>query len=485
MSWLLAVCPVLGIIAMAMSLSHLLPVAVAVAVGDGTAGIFLASMTANLAAGGLLWLTTHRARHDLQMREGVLLIILVWVGGALFAAAPLYFGIPGISFTDAYFESMSGLTATGATLLDGLDRLPPSINVWRAELQWLGGMGVIVLVVAVLPMIGVGGRQISKAEIPGPMKDESLTPRMTQTAKGLWMIYVVLTVACLLAYRLAGMSWLDALIHSFTTLSLGGFSSHEASLGFFDSPVIECTAMVFMLLAGINFATHFLAWQRRSPAAYHRDLELPYFLGVLAVSVVLIAAFLWANGVYPDFTATLRHAAFHAVSVGTNTGYATTDYNVWPVFAPLWLMFLGTFVACSGSAGGGIKMIRAMILYRQLYREFIKLSHPNAVNPLKIGPQVVPNQVVFSVLAFLFAWLTTLVSMTLLLTLSGLDAITAFSAIVASLNNIGPGLHQVGPATTFAVLNDFQTWVCTVTMLLGRLELLTVLVILTPAFWRK
>jgi trk system potassium uptake protein TrkH len=342
-----------------------------------------------------------------------------------------------------------------------------------------------VLVVAVLPMIGVGGRQISKAEIPGPMKDESLTPRMTQTAKGLWIIYVVLTAACLLAYRLAGMSWLDALIHSFTTLSLGGFSSHEASLGFFASPVIEGTAMVFMLLAGINFATHFLAWQRRSPAAYQRDLELPYFLGVLAVSAALVAVFLWANGTYPDWLTTLRHAAFHVVSVGTNTGFATTDYNVWPVFAPLWLMFLGTFVACSGSAGGGIKMIRAMILYRQLYREFIKLSHPNAVNPLKIGPQVVPNQVVFSVLAFLFAWLATLVSMTLLLTLSGLDAITAFSAIVASLNNIGPGLQQVGPATTFAVLNDFQTWVCTATMLLGRLELLTVLVVLTPAFWRK
>ena len=485
MSWLLAVCPVLGIIAMAMSLSHLLPVAVSLTLGDGTAGIFLSSMGANFAAGALLWLATRRAQHELQMREGVLLIILVWVGGALFATVPVYFGIPGISFTDAYFETMSGLTATGATLLDGLDRLPPSINVWRAELQWLGGMGVIVLVVAVLPMIGVGGRQISKAEIPGPMKDEALTPRMTQTAKGLWIIYVVLTAACLVAYRLAGMPWLDALIHSFTTISLGGFSSHDASLGYFNSPVIESTAMVFMLLAGINFATHFIAWQQRSPAPYRRDSELPYFLGALAASVAVITVFLWVNGVYPDWTANLRHAAFHTISVGTNTGYATTDYNLWPVFAPLWLMFLGTFVACSGSAGGGIKMIRAIILYRQVYREFNKLSHPSAVNPLKIGNQVVPNQVVFSVLAFFFAWLATLVSMTLLLTLSGLDAITAFSAIVASLNNIGPGLHHVGPATTFAVLNDFQTWVCTATMLLGRLELLTVLVVFTPAFWRK
>jgi len=485
MGWLLAVCPVLGIIAMAMSLSHLLPVAVSIALGDGTTAIFLSSMGLNFAAGTLLWLATRHAQHELKMREGILLIMLVWIGGALFASVPVYLGIAGISFTDAYFETMSGLTATGATLLDGLDRLPPSINVWRAELQWLGGMGVIVLVVAVLPMIGVGGRQISKAEIPGPMKDEALTPRMTQTAKGLWIIYVVLTAACFLAYRLAGMSWLDALIHSFTTLALGGFSSHDASLGYFNSPLIECTAMVFMLLAGINFATHFVAWQQRSLASYRKDSELPYFLGVLATSVAAITAFLWVTGVYPDGMSALRHAAFHTISVGTNTGYATIDYNLWPVFAPLWLMFLGTFVACSGSAGGGIKMMRAIILYRQVYREFSKLSHPNAVNPLKIGNQVVPDHVVLSVLAFFFAWLATLVSMTLLLTLSGLDAITAFSAVVASLNNIGPGLHHVGPATNFAVLDDFQTWVCTVTMMLGRLELLTVLVIVTPAFWRK
>ena len=485
MGWLLAVCPVLGIIAMAMSLSHLLPLATALILQDGTSGIFLSSMALNFAAGALLWFATRHHRHELQMREGILLIILVWTGGALFAMVPLYFGISGISFTDAYFESMSGLTATGATLLEGLDRLAPSINVWRAELQWLGGMGVIVLVVAVLPMIGVGGRQISKAEIPGPMKDEALTPRMTQTAKGLWIVYLALTVACLIAYRAAGMSWLDALIHSFTTLSLGGFSSHDASLGYFNSPLIEGMAAFFMLLAGINFATHFLVWQQRRLVPYRRDSELPYFFGVIGASAALITVFLWANGVYPDWLSAFRHAAFHTISVGTNTGYATTDYNLWPVFAPLWLMFLGTFVACSGSAGGGIKLIRAMILFQQVFREFNKLSHPSAVAPLKIGGQTVPNQVVFSVLAFFFAWLATLVSMTLLLTLSGLDAITAFSAIVASLNNIGPGLHQVGPATNFSVLSDFQTWVCSATMLLGRLELLTVLVVITPAFWRK
>jgi hypothetical protein len=310
----------------------------------------------------------------------MVLITLVWVGGALFACVPLLAGL-GLSFTDAYFESMSALTATGATLLSGLDSLAPSFNVWRAELQWLGGMGVIVLVVAVLPMIGVGGRQISKAEIPGPMKEEQLTPRMTQTAKGLWMIYFALTFACLIAYRLAGMTWIDALIHSFSTLSLGGFSSHDASIAFFDSVAIEFVAIVFMMLAGINFATHFQAWRARSVSRYRDDSELPYFLAVLAASVAGVTAFLSVQGVYPDWLTTLRYAAFNTVSVATNTGYATVDYAKWPVFAPLWLMFLGTFAACSGSAGGGIKMIRAMVLFQQVQRELARLAHPAAVTP--------------------------------------------------------------------------------------------------------
>ncbi|HEY0339085.1 MAG TPA: potassium transporter TrkG [Burkholderiales bacterium] len=485
MPWLLPTLPVLGLIAMSMSLSHLLPLIVSLATRDGTASLFAVSLCVNFVFGLVLWLATRRNRRELQLREGILFIALVWIGGALFACFPLLFGI-GLSFTDAYFESMSALTATGATLVEGLDRLPPALNVWRAELQWLGGMGVIVLVVAVLPMIGVGGRQITKAEIPGPMKDEQLTPRMTQTAKGLWIVYFALTLACLLAYKMAGMSWLDALIHSFTTLSLGGFSSHDASIAYFDSIAIEIVAILFMTLAGINFATHFRVWQARSLAPAHLDTELPYYLLVLGLSVAGITAYLWFNGVYPSLLTALRYAAFNTVSVATNTGYATVDYAQWkPVFAPLWLMFLGTFVACSGSAGGGIKMIRAIILYRQMYRELNKLAHPSAVSPLKINNRVVPNQVVFAVLAFFFAWLATLVGTTLLLTASGLDVLTAFSASVASLNNIGPGLHEVGPSANFSVLTDFQTWVCSIAMLLGRLELLTVLVVFTPAFWRK
>ncbi|MGZ8203557.1 MAG: TrkH family potassium uptake protein, partial [Burkholderiales bacterium] len=346
MAWLPPILPVLGLIAMAMSLSHLLPIATALALGDGTADVFLASMVLNALVGFVLWLLTRRFRRELQLREGILFVALVWVGGTLFAAVPLLYALE-ISFTDAFFESMSALTATGATLLDHLDDLPPSMNVWRAELQWLGGMGVIVLVVAVLPMLGVGGRQISKAEIPGPMKDEQLTPRMTQTAKGLWIVYFALTAACFLAYWAAGMSWLDALVHSFTTLSLGGFSSHDASIAHFDSVSIELVAIVFMTLAGINFATHFRIWQTRTLRIARYDSELPYYLAVLLLSVIGISGFLWVNNVYPDFATALRYGAFNTISVATNTGYATVDYAQWPVFAPLWLMFLGTFVACS------------------------------------------------------------------------------------------------------------------------------------------
>jgi trk system potassium uptake protein len=484
-AWLLALCPVLGLIAMAMSLTHLLPISVSLALDDGQSGAFLTSMGVNFLVGALLWIATRSYKRELSLREGTLMVVLVWSGGALFASIPLLLTIPGLTFTNAYFEAVSGLTATGATLLVGLDSLPPSVNVWRATLQWLGGMGVIILVVAILPMLRVGGRQVTKAEIPGPMKEEELTPRIAQTAKGLWAIYAALTLACLIAYHAAGMSWLDALIHSFTTLSLGGFSSRDASFAYFDSPLIESVAIAFMLLAGLNFATHFLAWRGRSPRAYLRDPEVRYFALIVAVSVLGIAAFLWSAGVYPSFATALRYASFNIISVGTTTGYASADYGSWPVFAPMWVLFLGTFLSCSGSTGGGIKMIRAMILYQQVYRELQKLAHPNAVVPLKIAHHVVPNQVVFAVLAFFFVWTVALVSMTLLLGWTGLDAVTALSAVVACLNNIGPGLGEVGPAAHYQVLNAFQSWICSFAMLLGRLELFALLVVFTPAFWRK
>jgi trk system potassium uptake protein TrkH len=277
------------------------------------------------------------------------------------------------------------------------------------------------------------------------------------------------------------MSWFDAFVHGFTTISLGGISSHDASLRQFDSVPIELVAIVFMLLGALNFSTHFLAWRKRSLAVYARDPEAYWFAAVIAVSIVGVSLLLWWSGTYEDFSAALRYGAFYVVSLGTTTNYATADYTVWPVFVPLWGLFLGTFVSCAGSTGSGVKMLRAIILYKQVYRELKKLVHPSAAVPLKVGQNVLPNQVVFSVLAFFFIWTAVMVSATLLLAATGVDAITAFSAIAGCLNNIGPGL----PGTDMEPLTDFQTWVCTFVMLLGRLELFAFLVVFTPAFWRK
>ncbi len=484
MTSVFTVAPLLGLIAMVMSLWHLVPLAVSTGLDDGAALAFAQSMALNSAAGYVLWLATRRFRRDLKPRDGITLVVFAWVGGAAFATVPLLLSIPDLSFTDAYFEAMAGLTASGGTVLTGLDRMPPSINVWRGELQWLGGLGILVLAVAILPLLGLGGRQIYRAEIPGPMKDARMTPRIKETAKVLWAVYVVLTVLCFLAYGAAGMDWIDALVHAFTTMGLGGFSSHDASIGYFNSPAIEVVAIIFMLVAGINFATHFVAWRGRSISAYGKDPEAITYLFLLSASVLLIGGYLWMHGVYPDLATSIRYAAFNTISVATTTGFSTTDYGVWPSLAPLWLLFLGTFATCSGSTGGGIRMIRAIVLYRQTYRNMVHRLHPSAIVPVKVAGQVIPGRIIFDVLAFFFAWTATLVLATLLLAATGLPPLTALSAAVASLCNIGPGLHEVGPAANFSILSDVQVWICTLTMLLGRLEIFTVVILLTPAYWR-
>ncbi|HWI12849.1 MAG TPA: potassium transporter TrkG, partial [Burkholderiales bacterium] len=457
----LAVAPHLGIIAVTMSGFHLLPIATSLIYRDGSAHAFAASMAVNIAAGGVMWLLTRRYRSSLGPRDGILMVVLAWAGGAAFATLPLLLLIPGLSFTDAYFETVSGLTTTGATVLSNVDKLPPSLNLWRCLLVWLGGMGLIVLAVAVLPLLGVGGRQIMRAETPGPLKDNKLTPRITETAKALWVVYGVISIACLVAYAVAGMTWFDALLHMFSTMGLGGFSSHDASFGYWNSPAIEAVAIVFMMLAGINFGTHFLAFRARSIEPYQRDPELGLFILVTLASCAGIAAYLYLAGTYDRFFPALRYASFNVVSIATTTGFSSVDFNTWPIFAPMWMLFLCSFVSCSGSTGGGVKMIRAQLLAVQVYREFVKLLHPQAVTPLKVRDQVVENKVIFAVLAFMFVYISLIVIMTLMLLATGLDAITAFSAVIACINNTGPGLAKVGPATTYAGLGDFQTWVCT------------------------
>ena len=482
---LAAVLHVLSLIIVLFSACMLVPLGFSFALGDAALYAYDGSFAITLLSGGVLWLATHKARRELQTRDGFLLVALVWTVLPAFATLPLLFYMPGLSFTDAYFEAVSGLTTSGATVLSGLDALPPPINIWRTFLVWLGGMGIIVLTVAILPLLGVGGSQIYKAETPGPMKDTKLTPRITETAKGLWLVYFAISAACLVSLRWAGMTWLDALMHTFSTMGLGGFSSHDASFGYWNSPLIELVTIVFMLAAGINFGTHFLALRKRSLRSYAADPEAKWFLIVLLGSVAGIAWYLLGNGVYADYWTALRYAAFNVVSIATTTGFANTDFNLWPPFAPIWMLFLSSFTTCSGSTGGGMKMIRAMILFKQVFRELLRIIHPKIYNPVKLSGQPLENNVVFAVLAFVFVYVSCIIVMTLAMVASGLDLITGFSAVVACMNNMGPGLNQVGPATTYEVLNDFQTWVCSFAMLLGRLELFTLLVVLTPAFWRK
>jgi trk system potassium uptake protein TrkH len=480
----LPVVRVFGVLLTCFSFAMLVPLAVSWFAGDGASSAYDEAFLVTLTTGLCLWWAARNETGELKTRDGFLMVVLVWTVLPAFACLPLMLHL-GISFTDAYFEAVSGLTTTGSTVLPNLDKLPASINLWRGLLVWLGGMGLIVLAVAVLPLLGIGGRQMFKAEAPGPMKDSQLTPRMAQTAKGLWTVYAAITTACILSFRVAGMSWFDAVMHSFSTMGLGGFSSHDASFGFWDSPAIEVVTVVFMLFAGMNFATHFLVIHGRTLNPYRHDPEARWFLLVTIGSVLGIAAYLWQSGTYPEFTTALRFAAFNVVSIATTTGFANTDYNLWPIFAPLWMLFLCSFATSAGSTGGGIKMIRALILYKQVYRELVRAMHPSVVWPVRICGHAIEQNILSAVLAFGFAYMCTIVALTLVMTFTGLEVVTAFSAIVASINNTGPGLNQVGPATTYEILTDFQTWICTFAMLLGRLELFTLLVVLTPAFWRK
>ena len=481
----LPILAVLGGILMLFAFAMLVPLAFAYFGHDGALMAYDEAILLTFGCGLLLFLACRRYKRELQPRDGFLLVSLVWAVLPAFGALPLMVYLPDLSFTDAYFEAVSGLTTTGSTVLTGLDALPTSINVWRCLMVLIGGMGILVLAVAILPLLGVGGSQLFKAETPGPMKDQKLTPRIAETARGLWVVYFAIAAACFFAYRVAGMGWADAFMHMCSTMGLGGFSSHDASFGQFDSPAIEAVAIFFMLIAGVNFALYFVAWKRRSLLCVWRDTEARLFVATMVVSVLGIAAFLAANAVYPTFGEALRHAAFNVVSIATTTGFASVDYAQWPIFAPVAMLFLCCFATCAGSTGGGIKMIRALLLLKGARRELRRIVHPRAVVPVTLGSAVVDAQVLSSVLAFMLFYGAVMVAATMLLLFSGLDVVTAFTAVIASINNTGPGLGGVGPAGTYQGLTDFQTWVCSITMLLGRLELFSILVLFTASFWRK
>ncbi len=482
---MLAVINVLGSMLMLFSVTYLLPIVTSLIYADGLFLDFVYAAVGCLAAGAGSVFATRKHRRELRSRDGFLLVTLGWIFMSAIATVPLLIALPGLTFTDAFFETMSGLSTTGATVLTGLDSMAPSLNLWRHALNWYGGMGIIVLVVAILPMLGVGGMQLYKAETPGAVKDEKLTPRITQTARALWFVYFLITVACIVSLHLAGMNWFDAICHSFATLALGGFSTYDASVGHFDSPAIEAVLIVFMLISAMNFARHFIAWQQKSLRTYATDVEAKAMLLIVGISTMGVALYIWWHGVYPSFWTALRHTAFNLVSIATDCGFVSQDYAAWPMFAPMVILLLSCYCANTGSTGGGIKMFRTLVLFRQAQRELFLLVHPAAVTPVKIGGQVVANKIVFAVLAFVVLYFGTVVTLTFMLLASGLDFISSVSAVIACINNAGPGLGVVGPASNYQGLTDFQTWVCSLAMLLGRLEIFSMLVLFTPTYWRK
>lgn len=475
---------ILGVLLIIFSVTLVPPAVFSYFYEDGALGAFVIAFFTTLVTGGGLWLFNNRVSRDIRYRDGFMVVVLFWTVLAVVGAIPLYLiETPTMGFTDALFESMSGLTTTGATVIQNIEQLPESIRYYRQQLQWLGGMGIIVLAVAVMPMLGVGGMQLFRAETPGPMKDTKLTPRITETAKALWYIYLGLTVVCALSYWLAGMGWFDAIGHSFSTVAIGGFSTHDDSLRYFDSAAIDTVAIVFMLISGINFALHFTAWRTRSLAAYLQDNEVVVFLvGVFAASVMVIAV-LSSFGTFDHSGELIRQGLFQTVSIATTTGFTTGGYHWWPSFLPVFLILLSFIGGCAGSTAGGIKVIRIVLLYRQWRREIIRLIHPNAMLPLKLGGKPVSDGVSNAVWAFFSLYMLSFAVLGVVMSATGQDWITAFSAVAACLNNLGPGLGDV--AQNYSGISMSGKWVLCISMLLGRLELFTLFVLFSVSFWRS
>lgn len=481
----LGISQLLGIILLLLAGALLIPIGWSLAVADGALDSLLLAFAGTVAAGLVLWLPVRRAKADLNARDGCLLVVLASIVLACWSAVPFLLHLDGLSFSAACFETLSALTTTGATRLPNLESLPQSLNLWRHLLQWLGGLGIIVLGVAILPLLGVGGMQLFRADTPGPMKESRLAPRVTQTGRYLWSVYAVLTVLCLLSLKLSGMDWFDALCHALSTVSLGGFSTRDANIAAFDSPAIEMVLMVFMMLSAINFTTHFLVFRQGSLQAYGRDTEARWVLFAVILSILLLMAvqLIRSNGELPGET--LRHVAFATVSNATTGGFQSVSESSWPSFAGLWLLLLSSVVASSGSTGGGIKMVRTLILVKQTLRELLRMSHPRAVRPLMLGVHAIAPPVVLAVLGFMLLYGVTLIGLTLLLVASGMDTGAAFGGMLACLNNNGPGLAPFGLAPDYHQLTELQTWTFSFAMLAGRLELLIVFVMATPSFWRR
>jgi trk system potassium uptake protein TrkH len=475
---------ILGLMLVMFSLTMLPPIGVAFYYGDGHWHPFLSAFFIVAVIGLALWLPVRRVRRDLRLRDGFLVVAVFWLFLGLAGATPLLISdVPALSFTDAVFEAVSGFTTTGATVIVGLDDLPKSLLYYRQQIQWLGGMGIIVLAVALLPVLGIGGMSLYKAETPGPFKDQKLTPRITQTAKALWTIYASLTALCALGYLLAGMDLFDAVGHAFATLSTGGFSPHDASFAYFDSAAVDAIATVFMFLGGANFALHFMAIRGRDPRTYLRDTEFKAYFWLLAVLIVGATVYLWLMEEFATLPLALRHASFQVVSIQTSTGFLTSGFAHWPGPLPAFMMLLTVICGCAGSTTGGMKVIRWLIVFRQGVAELKQLVHPSAEIPVKLAGRPVPQRIIGAIAGFFAMYFIVFAALMFLLMMFGLDQVTAWSAIAACLNNVGPGLGEV--AANFRDVPDSAKWVSAIAMLVGRVEIFTFVLLLTPAFWKR
>ena len=462
----------------------LVPTLVSYLYHDSAFNAFAGTALATLAGSTAVWAATRKHDRELRPRDGFTLVFLLWLGFAAISALPFYLYFPNIGYTDAFFEAVSGLTTTGATVMSSLDTLAPSLNFWRHMMNWLGGMGIIVLAVAILPMLGVGGTQLFKAEIPGIDKDSKMAPRISQTAKRLWLVYLTFTLLTCMGLKWAGMGWFDAVCHAMSAFSLGGFSTHDASIAFFDSPAIEAVLIAATILGAVNFASHFAMAREKSPKPYWRDEEARAMLTILAASIAAASVYMWQQGYYTPLEA-LRYVGFNFVSIGLANGFANADFATWPLLVTLWMFFLSNVLANTGSMGGGIKMARALVLAKFSLREVSLLLHPNAVRTVKLNRRSISDRTAMAVMAFIFVYFMTVVIFTLGLLASGMDFITALSATIACITNAGPGLGAVGPADNYGALSDLQKWMCAAVMLLGRLEIFTVFILFTPDYWKK
>ncbi len=479
-----AIFKVLGYLLMCLSLSHLPPMAVAWLFNESFYYPFITSGLATLLSGVILWWFTHNTREEPRTRDGFLIVVLFWTVISLFGALPFIVSeVPHLSFTDAVFETVSGLTTTGATVIRGLDDLPKALLYYRQQLHFLGGMGIIVLAVAVLPMLGVGGLQLFRAETSGVNRENKLTPRVAETAKTLWFIYIGLTAACALSYRLNGMSGFDAICYAFGTLSTGGFAPHDSNFAFYPQTSLKLWATLFMFLGGLNFSLHFLALHNTSLMTYYRNAEFRFFVKIQVVIIAAVFGILIWQNVYPNSLTAFIDTLFHVVSISTTTGYVASDFSVWPMFAPTIIMIGGLIGGCAGSTSGGIKSIRVLVVMKQASRELHRLIHPSGEYILKIDQKMLPDKVIDAVWGFIGV-LTILFCLFLFILMAcGLDFLSAFGAVIASIANVGPGLGSV--FWDYANLNDIAKWTLSFSMLVGRLEIFAVMVLFMPAFWRQ